>query len=75
MIKPYTGPIGKEVDEALYRARKAGKVAIPLQEIGPFKDDVAPSDHIVWVVTNNAEDLTITECMSTPAFLREFGRH
>lgn len=69
MIKPYTGPIGSEVDEALYRAEQAGFTTTVLVEEGQ-------GSPIVWVVrVKPFMGMKTTTAETVPNFLREFGKH
>jgi hypothetical protein len=65
MIKPYTGPIGSEMDEAVARAEQAGYTVVALEEAG----------RIYILTTKKAAGVQVSEVNRPTGFLQTFGRH
>lgn len=75
-LRVYSGNVSKEVDEALFRAEKAGAVVIPLVTFNHVPEGAEPDQYqFLAVQTKTAFGTKYNELYTVAAFLREFGKH
>jgi hypothetical protein len=73
MIKPYTGPNGKEMDEAVFHAEQAGFTVVVLEEVD--MDHPKPGVHKLSILTTKkVAGLQVSEILRPTGFLQTFGR-